>query len=137
MSTHPAAAILLSALFAAGTARADAVAELLAAYGGGPFDSAAGADFWQQKHQGADAAGRSCATCHTADPRQPGRHAVTGKAIDPLADRPPGDREVARAQLQMDPGARMHDAGEGRHPDLPACPVRPDKVHRRTKADRG
>jgi mono/diheme cytochrome c family protein len=85
MSTHPAAAILLSALFAAGTARADAVAELLAAYGGGPFDSAAGADFWQQKHQGADAAGRSCATCHTADPRQPGRHAATGKAIDPLA----------------------------------------------------
>jgi hypothetical protein len=27
----------------------------------------------------------SCASCHTADPRQPGRHAVTGKAIRPLA----------------------------------------------------
>ena len=85
MSTHPAAAIFLSALFAAGTARADAVAELLAAYGGGPFDAASGAAFWQQRHKGADAAGRSCATCHTADPRQPGRHAATGKAIDPLA----------------------------------------------------
>ncbi len=85
MSTRPAAAILLSALFAAGTARADAVAELLAAYGGGPFDSAAGAALWQQRHKGADAAGRSCTTCHTADPRQPGRHAATGKAIDPLA----------------------------------------------------
>jgi mono/diheme cytochrome c family protein len=103
MSTHPAAAIFLSALFAAGTARADAVAELLAAYGGGPFDAAAGAAFWQQRHKGADAAGRSCATCHTADPRQPGRHAATGKAIDPLApsvsprrNRP--EIEVAHAQ---------------------------------------
>jgi mono/diheme cytochrome c family protein len=85
MSTRSVAAILLSALFAVGTARADAVAELLAAYGGGPFDAAAGAAFWQQRHVGADAAGRSCATCHTGDPRQPGRHAATGKAIDPLA----------------------------------------------------
>lgn len=85
MSTHPAAAILLSALFAVGTARADAVAELLAAYGGGPFDAAAGAAFWKQSHKGAAAAGRSCVTCHTGDPRQPGRHAATGKAIDPLA----------------------------------------------------
>jgi hypothetical protein len=82
---HPAALLLLSALFAAGTARADAVAELLAVYGGGPFDAAAGAAFWQQRHKGADAGGRSCTTCHTADTRQPGRHAATGKAIDPLA----------------------------------------------------
>lgn len=27
----------------------------------------------------------SCATCHMADPRQAGRHAVTGKSIKPLA----------------------------------------------------
>jgi len=27
----------------------------------------------------------SCATCHTRDPRAQGRHAVTGKAIEPLA----------------------------------------------------
>jgi cytochrome c peroxidase len=27
----------------------------------------------------------SCASCHTADPRQPGRHARTGKTIAPLA----------------------------------------------------
>lgn len=27
----------------------------------------------------------SCATCHTANPLQPGRHAVTGKPIQPLA----------------------------------------------------
>ena len=27
----------------------------------------------------------SCASCHTADPRQEGRHAVTGKSIQPMA----------------------------------------------------
>jgi hypothetical protein len=27
----------------------------------------------------------SCTTCHTADPRREGRHAVTGKTIAPLA----------------------------------------------------
>ena len=27
----------------------------------------------------------SCSTCHTSDPRAAGRHAVTGKAIQPLA----------------------------------------------------
>jgi cytochrome c peroxidase len=27
----------------------------------------------------------SCASCHTADPLKPGRHAVTGKAIEPMA----------------------------------------------------
>ena len=27
----------------------------------------------------------SCSTCHTADPRRPGRHVVTGKTIQPLA----------------------------------------------------
>lgn len=27
----------------------------------------------------------SCATCHTGDPRAPGRHKVTGKALLPLA----------------------------------------------------
>jgi hypothetical protein len=27
----------------------------------------------------------SCASCHTADPRQEGRHAVTGKSIRPMA----------------------------------------------------
>ena len=27
----------------------------------------------------------SCSSCHTTDPRKPGRHAVTGKAIKPMA----------------------------------------------------
>ena len=100
MRTQRAAALLLSALFVADTARADAAAELIATYGGGPFDSAAGAAFWQQKHQGTDPAGRSCATCHTADPRQPGRHAVTGKPIDPLAPSVNPRRLADRRQVE-------------------------------------
>ncbi|MCW8963030.1 MAG: DUF1924 domain-containing protein [Gammaproteobacteria bacterium] len=28
---------------------------------------------------------RSCSTCHTADPRQPGKHTRTGKPIKPLS----------------------------------------------------
>jgi hypothetical protein len=27
----------------------------------------------------------SCSTCHTLDPRNPGRHTVTGKVIEPMA----------------------------------------------------
>ena len=27
----------------------------------------------------------SCSSCHTTDPRNPGRHAVTGKTIQPMA----------------------------------------------------
>ncbi len=27
----------------------------------------------------------SCSTCHTTDPRKPGRHTVTGKTIQPMA----------------------------------------------------
>ena len=27
----------------------------------------------------------SCTSCHTTDPRKPGRHAVTGKTIQPMA----------------------------------------------------
>jgi hypothetical protein len=44
-------------------------------------DAARGQQFFNQQH------GRewSCASCHTADPRAVGRHANTGKAIEPLA----------------------------------------------------
>lgn len=27
----------------------------------------------------------SCASCHTRDPRQPGRHVITGRALQPLS----------------------------------------------------
>jgi hypothetical protein len=45
------------------------------------FSAQRGLQFFKALH-GSD---WSCATCHTADPRQAGRHAKTGKTIAPLA----------------------------------------------------
>jgi hypothetical protein len=56
------------------TARADQTA-----FAG--FSVERGQAFFTQRH-GQD---WSCSTCHTSDPRAAGRHAVTGKAIQPLA----------------------------------------------------
>jgi hypothetical protein len=63
--------------------------DLITAYqrlGAGPFTSAAGGRAWAQEQRpaGADAS-RSCATCHGIDLTRPGRHATTGKAIEPMA----------------------------------------------------
>jgi hypothetical protein len=41
----------------------------------------------------------SCATCHTADPREPGRHATTGKPIAPLAPAANADRFTSPAKV--------------------------------------
>jgi len=49
-------------------------------------DAGAGAAAWTEEHaQPGGAPARSCATCHTADLTQPGRHAKTGKRIEPMA----------------------------------------------------
>ena len=45
------------------------------------FDRQRGEQFFQQTH-GAEWA---CASCHTGNPLQPGKHAVTEKTIEPLA----------------------------------------------------
>lgn len=50
----------------------------LAAYAGP--SASAGRRFFTARH-----GDWSCATCHTSDPARPGRHAVTGKSIEPLA----------------------------------------------------
>lgn len=42
----------------------------------------------------------SCASCHTADPRQTGRHAVTGKPIRPLAPGADPARFTDRAKAE-------------------------------------
>jgi len=41
----------------------------------------------------------SCASCHTTDPRQEGRHAVTGKAIRPMAPSVEPARLTDRAKV--------------------------------------
>ena len=62
---------------------------LIATYeaaGAGPFSAAAGQAAWTAEHRPAGADGpRSCATCHGTDLTKPGRHATTGKPIEPLA----------------------------------------------------
>jgi len=65
------------------------VEERLAAYqaeGAGTFDAERGKAMWTQQftHANADKP-RSCSTCHTDNPRAVGKHARTGKAIEPLA----------------------------------------------------
>ncbi len=86
MSARRAIALLTLGL-AVGATQAATLEDLLAAYrseGAGPFTQAAGERLWGQEHPGAEGP-RTCADCHTKNPRSAGRHAVTGKDIDPLA----------------------------------------------------
>ena len=54
--------------------------------GAGPFSAQTGKQLWQQKVVSArDGRPRSCTTCHSSDLRSTGKHAKTGKAIDPLS----------------------------------------------------
>lgn len=49
------------------------------------FSAAAGEKLFRGQWSGGDARTPSCVSCHTEDPRQPGRNAKTGRAIDPVA----------------------------------------------------
>jgi cytochrome c peroxidase len=80
--------LIFSTLFAVAAAHADAVADLLAEYeaaGAGPFSAQAGEQMWSQPHPSKDGSPRACKTCHTADLRGSGKHAVTSKTIEPMA----------------------------------------------------
>lgn len=87
MTTHPTPVLTLLAaalLVLAVPAGAASPAELLAGYAaqsGAPAQAARGQAFFQSRHGGE----WSCASCHGALPTGPGRHAATGKAIEPLA----------------------------------------------------
>lgn len=80
------AALIGLSLFPLG-ARASAVDDLLARYrkeGAGPMSAQAGEALWKKTFSESGEA-RSCGSCHTADLRAVGKHAATGKAIDPMA----------------------------------------------------
>ena len=50
------------------------------------FSSKAGQQLWNQAFpSNEDGQSRRCTSCHTDDPRRAGKHAKTGKAIEPLA----------------------------------------------------
>jgi hypothetical protein len=92
-------------LFAASSvAVAGAVDELLQefkAQGAGPFTIAAGEQLWQREVTDAETGEvRRCALCHTTDLRQRGRHATTGKVIDPMAPSVNAERLTDREKIE-------------------------------------
>ncbi|MDH5229742.1 MAG: DUF1924 domain-containing protein [Gammaproteobacteria bacterium] len=53
---------------------------------GSSFSSQQGKDLWfKEFHDAETGKQRSCTSCHTKDATRGGKHAKTGKAIDPLA----------------------------------------------------
>jgi len=48
------------------------------------FSAQRGKEIWNEQFS-TSSQSRSCATCHTDDPRKPGKHASTGKPIKPMA----------------------------------------------------
>lgn len=83
------AVVVLGGLVAGAANAASVVDERLQAYqaeGAGPFSAEAGAAMWQQEFTPAAGEGsRSCATCHSTNLKQPGKHQRTGKVIKPLS----------------------------------------------------
>jgi hypothetical protein len=49
------------------------------------FSAQRGDTLFRTRWTGGDPRTPSCTACHTADPRQPGRNAKTGRPIDPVA----------------------------------------------------
>jgi hypothetical protein len=87
--TNQALVLLAAFLLVPLSSQASAVDEQLASYrasGAGPFSANKGEQLWQQKVVNAkDGKPRSCTTCHGTDLRRAGKHAKTGKVIEPLS----------------------------------------------------
>jgi hypothetical protein len=82
--------LFVALALAAGAAGAnDVVARLLKHYesqGGARFTAATAEAMWTREFRDAKSGEqRKCSTCHTEDLRRAGKHATTGKAIEPLA----------------------------------------------------
>ncbi|WP_374468044.1 DUF1924 domain-containing protein [Ferrovibrio sp.] len=80
----------LAALAAGNTERAAILADYVAKArvadpGFAGFSAPRGEALFRGSFTGGDARTPSCMSCHTADPRQPGRNAKTGRPIDPVA----------------------------------------------------
>ncbi|BAV34058.1 cytochrome C [Sulfuricaulis limicola] len=80
--------MLIALLCASAAAGADVVDERLAAYkaqGANGFSAAAGEVLWNRSFKNAKTGeSRNCAACHTANLRNAGKHAETGKVIEPM-----------------------------------------------------
>lgn len=96
-------ALLLAVPVLAAAADPAAVTELLAQYrkeGAADFAAAWAKDAWTKEFPAADGRMRSCVTCHGGDLKQPGRHAKTGKVIDPMARSVNPDRLTDKAKIE-------------------------------------
>ena len=95
--------LMLSGLIAVSIAQAGTVDDLLTEYAGagaGPFSASAGESLWSREFPPKDGSKRACTSCHTSDLKQAGRHATTGKAIEPLAPSVNAKRLTERRQVE-------------------------------------
>jgi hypothetical protein len=80
--------LFIVSLALAPLAQAGSVDPILAGYtaaGASSFDAERGAKLWRQSFPSSEGAARSCGTCHGDDLKQAGKHAQTGKVIEPMA----------------------------------------------------
>ncbi len=80
--------VLFSGVMISSTATAGAMEEMLQQYqqqGAGEFSTERGKTLWEKQVPGKNGKIRQCATCHTDNLHQAGKHARTGKHIKPLA----------------------------------------------------
>lgn len=84
-----------------GSPAVDTLLEQYRQQGASAFDAGAGQDFWTQKFNPAGSGqARQCATCHTANPRNTGKHTRTGKPIEPMAPTVNGKRLVEVREIR-------------------------------------
>ena len=84
-------------------AAADPVDDLLQQYkaqGASNFSAAAGQQFWDKPFPAEKGEARRCNLCHSDDLKRVGKHAVTGKAIEPLAPSVNPERLADRAKIE-------------------------------------
>ncbi len=80
--------VVLSGTGVVSTVAASGLDEAFALYKGSEnltFDANRGKELWFTKHPGEDGKERDCTTCHGKDLTKGGKHAKTGKPIDPMA----------------------------------------------------
>jgi len=81
-----AAILMLGASLQVQAGAVDALQSEFSTAGAGTFSAAAGEKMWTEKHMDKKSGKeRSCSTCHTTTLTNKGKHAKTGKLIDPLA----------------------------------------------------
>lgn len=89
-------AIVLATLALSGRAgELDSLLDEYRAQSAAVFDPASGNALWRMEFDG-----KSCTSCHTELPRNPGRHARTGKPIAPMAPSVNPERLTDRRQIK-------------------------------------